>query len=76
MKLKNENERIYCIKKYVGLRYVRLKMRKEADREIGIAEDITTNYLERQRIEHERDFDVLQDYIIVFSFPKTHGLSI
>ena len=34
-------------------------MRKEADREIGIAEDITTNYLERQRIEHERDFDVL-----------------
>ena len=32
-------------------------MRKEADREIGIAEDITTNYLERQRIEHERDFD-------------------
>lgn len=47
VEIKNENERIYCIKKYVGLRYVRLKMRKEADREIGIAEDITTSYLER-----------------------------
>ena len=47
VEIENENERIYCIKKYVGLRYVRLKMRKEADREIGIAEDITTNYLER-----------------------------
>ena len=37
VEIENENERIYCIKKYVGLRYVRLKMRKEADREIGIA---------------------------------------
>ena len=54
VEIENENERIYCIKKYVGLRYVRLKMRKEADREIGIAEDITTSYLERQRIEPEQ----------------------
>ena len=70
VEIENENERIYCIKKYVGLRYVRLKMRKEADREIGIAEDITTNYLERQRIEHERDFDVLTGLYNRFSFQR------
>ena len=68
VEIENENERIYCIKKYVGLRYVRLKMRKEADREIGIAEDITTNYLERQRI--ERDFDVLTGLYNRFSFQR------
>ena len=45
-------------------------MRKEADREIGIAEDITTNYLERQRIEHERDFDVLTGLYNRFSFQR------
>ena len=55
---------------YVGLRYVRLKTRKEADREIGIAEDITTSYLERQRIEHERDFDVLTGLYNRFSFQR------
>ena len=70
VEIKNENERIYCIKKYVGLRYVRLKMRKEADREIGIAEDITTSYLERQRIEHERDYDVLTGLYNRFSFQR------
>ena len=70
VEIENENERIYCIKKYVGLRYVRLKMIKEADREIGIAEDITTNYLERQRIEHERDFDVLTGLYNRFSFQR------
>ena len=43
-------------------------MRKEADREIGIAEDITTSYLERQRIEHERDYDVLTGLYNRFSF--------
>ena len=70
VEIKNENERIYCIKKYVGLRYVRLKMRKETDREIGIAEDITTSYLERQRIEHERDYDVLTGLYNRFSFQR------
>ncbi len=70
VEIENENERIYCIKKYVGLRYVRLKMRKEADREIGIAEDITTSYLERQRIEHERDYDVLTGLYNRFSFQR------
>ena len=45
-------------------------MRKEADREIGIAEDITTSYLERQRIEHERDFDVLTGLYNHFSFQR------
>ena len=70
VEIKNENERIYCIKKYVGLRYVRLKMRKEADREIGIAEDITTSYIERQRIEHERDYDVLTGLYNRFSFQR------
>ena len=59
VEIENENER-----------YVRLKMRKEADREIGIAEDITTNYLERQRIEHERDFDVLTGLYNRFSFQR------
>ena len=56
VEIENENERIYCIKKYVGLRYVRLKMRKEADREIGI--------------EHERDFDVLTGLYNRFSFQR------
>ena len=45
-------------------------MRKEADREIGIAEDITTSCLERQRIEHERDYDVLTGLYNRFSFQR------
>ena len=45
--------------------------RIEADREIGIAEDITTSYLERQRIEHERDYDVLTGLYNRFSFQDT-----
>ena len=70
VEIENENQRIYCIKKYAGLRYVRLKTRKEGNREIGIAEDITTSYLERQRIEHERDFDILTGLYNRFSFQR------
>lgn len=70
VEIENENQRIYCIKKYAGLRYVRLKTRKEGNREIGIAEDITTGYLERKRIEHERDFDVLTGLYNRFSFQR------
>jgi len=67
---KDNNGKVYCIRKYAGLRYIRLKTKKEADREIGIVEDITTSYLERKRIEHERDYDVLTGLYNRFSFQR------
>lgn len=39
--------------------YVRLRCVESADRVIGLAEDVTSQTLERQKIEHERDHDAL-----------------
>ena len=42
-----------------GIRYVRMEGTKDGGRYIGLAEDVTATTLERLRIEHERDYDLL-----------------
>lgn len=42
-----------------GVRYVRVEVTKENGRHVGLAEDVTAATLERLRIEHERDYDLL-----------------
>ena len=40
-------------------RYVMLRITSEDDVQVGLVEDVTATTLERRRIEHERDYDVL-----------------
>lgn len=42
-----------------GLRYVRVEITPIEDRLVGLAEDVTSATLEKMRIEHERDYDLL-----------------
>ncbi|MBU5435596.1 GGDEF and EAL domain-containing protein [Pseudoflavonifractor sp. MSJ-37] len=44
-----------------GVRYVQLRITTDGDAEVGLIEDVTAATLERMRIEHERDYDVLTD---------------
>lgn len=46
-------------KKDGSLRYIRLLTAIEGDSQIGIAEDVTTSAMERQRLQHDRDYDIL-----------------
>lgn len=39
--------------------YVRLQCKTEGDVQVGLAEDVTISTVERLRIEHERDYDIL-----------------
>lgn len=66
----HDNQKIYRIVGEHGKRYISLKTRKYNDREIGIVEDITANILERKRLEHERDYDILTGLYNRFSFQK------
>ena len=40
-------------------RYIHIQETRVETRRIGVAEDVTTQILERKRIEHERDYDLL-----------------
>lgn len=40
-------------------RYIRIKIAQNEERVVGIAEDVTISTMERLRIEHERDYDLL-----------------
>ena len=40
-------------------RYIHIQETQVESRRIGVAEDVTTQVLERKRIEHERDYDLL-----------------
>ena len=42
-----------------GVRYIMLRSTIEGHAKMGLAEDVTAAALERMRIEHERDYDVL-----------------
>lgn len=54
------NAKLYFILTESGdLRYVRIKMNQYDDRVVGVVEDVTAATLERMRIEHERDYDLL-----------------
>ena len=42
-------------------RYLRIETTHEDGAQVGLAEDVTANTLEKLRIEHERDYDTLTD---------------
>ena len=42
-------------------RFVMLRITGEDEVQVGLVEDVTATTLERRRIEHERDYDVLTD---------------
>lgn len=55
-----DGARIYCIKAPDGaVRYVRMEIKEETYRQIGLVEDVTKVTRERMNIEHERDYDTL-----------------
>ncbi len=54
-----DGARIYCVVREDGTRYVRAETSQEGERHVGLLEDVTRSMLERIRVEHERDYDVL-----------------
>lgn len=54
-----DGDRIYCIPRGTGVRYVRAESSQDGERHVGLLEDVTRSTQERIRIEHERDYDVL-----------------
>ena len=42
-------------------RYIRMETARENNRQVGLVEDVTVNIMEKIRIEHERDHDLLTD---------------
>ena len=54
-----EGDELLTIQQPDGVRYIMLRSTIEGHAKIGLAEDVTANVLERKRIEHERDYDIL-----------------
>ncbi len=54
-----EGDELLTIRQPDRVRYIMLRSTIEGHAKIGLAEDVTTNVLERKRIEHERDYDIL-----------------
>ena len=54
-----EGDELLTIRQPDGVRYIMLRSTIEGHAKIGLAEDVTAAVLERKRIEHERDYDVL-----------------
>lgn len=54
-----DGSRIYCINRGGTVRYVRAESVQVDDRHVGLLEDVTRSTMERIRIEHERDYDML-----------------
>ncbi|WMI81095.1 GGDEF domain-containing protein [Anaerotignum sp. MB30-C6] len=51
---------LYHLERLDGsVRYIRIKVTENQERVVGIAEDVTQSTVERLRIEHERDYDLL-----------------
>lgn len=54
------NGSVYLVSPFSSeIRYVRLQFKTEGHVQIGLAEDVTISTIERLRIEHERDYDML-----------------
>lgn len=51
--------RLYKIVNGGAVRYIRVSVRRDEDGVVGLAEDATAVTLERMRIEHDRDYDLL-----------------
>lgn len=54
-----DGSRLYRINPGGKVRYVRAESTQSGDRHIGLLEDVTRNAIERFRIEHERDHDMI-----------------
>ena len=54
-----EGDELLTIRQPDGVRYIMLRSTIEGHAKIGLAEDVTATVLERMRIEHERDYDIL-----------------
>ena len=54
-----EGDELLTIQQPDRVRYIMLRSTIEGHAKIGLAEDVTANVLERKRIEHERDYDIL-----------------
>ena len=54
-----EGDELLTIRQPDGVRYIVLRSTIEGHAKIGLAEDVTAAVLERKRIEHERDYDIL-----------------
>lgn len=54
-----DGSRIYCINRNGNVRYVRAESSQVGERHVGLLEDVTRSTMERIRVEHERDYDVL-----------------
>ena len=55
------------------VRYVRVEVTKEGDRQVGLVEDVTTATMERLRIEHDRDYDLLTGLLNRRAFYRLAG---
>lgn len=56
-----EGDELLTIQQPDGVRYIMLRSTIEGHAKIGLAEDVTATMLERKRIEHERDYDILTE---------------
>lgn len=54
-----EGDELLTIQQPDGVRFIMLRSTIEGHAKIGLAEDVTAAVLERKRIEHERDYDIL-----------------
>ena len=58
--VRGDGSRVYSVIHNSGeIRYVRMEIKTEPDRQIGLVEDVTKVTRERMNIEHERDYDTL-----------------
>ena len=54
-----EGDKILTIRREGETRYIMLRVTNDQTTQVGLAEDVTATTLERMRIEHERDHDIL-----------------
>ena len=54
-----EGDKLLTVRKDGATRYIMLRVTADRLSQIGLAEDVTAATLERMRIEHERDYDIL-----------------
>lgn len=54
-----DGDELLTIQQPDGVRFIMLRSTIEGHAKIGLAEDVTAAVLERKRIEHERDYDIL-----------------
>lgn len=60
--VRGDGSRVYSVIHNSGeIRYVRMEIKTEPDRQIGLVEDVTKVTRERMNIEHERDYDTLTE---------------